>query len=151
LFLWNQTPFTEGWANYAQGLAAELGLKPDVYVRAHALAGRMFMAARTVVDTGIHAKGWSRDKAMEYYRTTVGWDLPENVEGVIDRVAVDPGGYLVYVVGQQKIAALRAHAQKELGPRFDLRQFHDEILRNGPVPFDVLDAQIQDWVSAQRK
>ena len=88
--------------------------------------------------------GWSREKAIEHYRTTVGWDQPERASGVIDGVAFEPGQYLVYFVGQQKIAALRAQAEKELGPRFDLRGFHDEILRNGPLPFDVLDAQVAD-------
>jgi uncharacterized protein (DUF885 family) len=150
-FLWNGRSFSEGWATYAQDLTAELGFAPDAQIRAWSLGGRLFMAARTVVDTGLHAMGWSREKAIEYYRTTVAWDQPELASGIIDGVAFQPGQYLVYFVGQQKIAALRAQAEKELGPRFDLRGFHDEILRNGPLPFDVLDAQVGDWMSVQRR
>ena len=109
------------------------------------------MTARTVVDTGIHAMGWSREKAVGYYGTTVGWGQRELDGAVIDQAAFQPGSYLAYTVGQQKFAALRAEAEKKLGPRFDLRGFHDEILRNGPLPFDVLDAQVADWVAAQRR
>lgn len=142
--------FAEGWATYAQGLAEELGLDVNAQTRASAAAGHMFMAARTVIDTGIHAGGWTRDRAIDYYRTTIGWDRPEDIEQVVDRVANDPAVYLAYFVGRQKIASLRARAERELGPRFDIPLFHDEILRNGPLPLDVLDAQISDWIASRK-
>lgn len=142
--------FTEGWATYAQGLAEELGLNLNAQTRAHAAAGQMFMAARTVIDTGIHANGWTRDRAIDYYKATIGWERPENFEPVVDRVANEPAAYLAYFVGRQKIASMRARAERELGPRFDIRRFHDEILRNGPLPLDVLDAQISDWIASRQ-
>ena len=142
--------FTEGWATYAQGLGEELGLNLNTQTRAWAASGQMFMAARTVIDTGVHADGWSRDRAIEYYKGTIGWDRPENVEPVVDRVASEPATYLAYFVGRQKIASMRARAERELGPRFDIRLFHDEILRNGPLPLGVLDAQISDWIASRK-
>jgi uncharacterized protein (DUF885 family) len=78
------------------------------------------------------------------------WDRSEDVEPVVDRVANDPAVYLAYFVGRQKIASLRARAERELGPRIDFRLFHDEILRNGPLPLDVLDAQISDWIASRK-
>jgi len=144
--------FTEGWGNYAGFvLPAELGLKLDSYQLASRAKGEMFMAARTVIETGIHLKGWSRDQAIDYYKTTIGWAQPETIDSVIDVAANQPGSYLVYLVGQQRFTALRARAERALGSRFDIRMFHDEMLRNGPLPFDVLDAQIGDWIAAQKR
>src|SRR6185295_6449201 len=144
--------FTEGWGNYAGFvLPAELGLKLDSYQLASRAKGEMFMAARTVIETGIHLKGWSRDQAIDYYKTTIGWAQPETIDSVIDVAANQPGSYLVYLVGQQRFTALRARAERALGSRYDIRMFHDEMLRNGPLPFDVLDAQIGDWIAAQKR
>jgi len=143
--------FGEGWAHYATGLAAELGLKLNAYERAAVVSGEVFFATRTVVETGIHLKGWSRDQAMEYYRTNLGWAPPESIGGVVDTAVNELSFFPSYVVGYQKIVALRAEAERELGPRFDIRMFHDELLRYGPLPLDVLDAQIRDWIAAQKR
>ena len=148
---WEPRAFTEGWATYASGLANELGLTQDVYRRASAVEGQMFMAARAATEIGIHLKGWTRDEAIGFYRKTMGWDEPQDSAGVIDRLANAPGQGVGYFVGQQKIAALRHRAEKGLGTRFDVRMFHDEILRNGPLPFDVLEAQVNDWIAARRR
>jgi uncharacterized protein (DUF885 family) len=145
--LWERRVFSEGWATYATSLASELGVRLDAQSKA---SGQMFMAARTATETGIHLRGWTRDEAIVFYRKTLGWDPPQESASVIDRLAADPGQGVAYFVGQQKIAALRARAEKELGPRFDVRQFHDEILRNGPLPFDVIEAQVDDWIAARR-
>lgn len=146
--LWERRVFSEGWATYATSLAGELGVRLDASSKA---SGQMFMAARTATETGIHLRGWTRDEAIGFYRKTMGWDPPQESVGVIDGLANVPGQGVAYFAGQQRIAAMRARAEKALGPRFDVRQFHDEILRNGPLPFDVIEAQIDDWIAARRK
>jgi uncharacterized protein (DUF885 family) len=145
------TAFVEGWAYYATGLGDELGLDLDTYARTERIGGQFFMAVRTVIETGLHAKGWSRERAVEYYKTTASWAPPQVVEAVVATATTQPGLFLSYLIGQQQIAALRAYAETELGSRFDIRLFHDEVLRDGPLPLAVLDAQIRDWVAAQKQ
>jgi uncharacterized protein (DUF885 family) len=115
------------------------------------LQGQILRAARLVVDTGIHAKGWSREQAIDYM-VSVGADPSrEFIASEVDRYIAWPGQALAYKVGQLKILELRALAQKELGPKFDIREFHDVVLRNGTIPLDILEEQVRDWIDQSRK
>jgi uncharacterized protein (DUF885 family) len=144
------TAFAEGWASYAASLWTELGLDLSAKVQINRLAAQRFIAVRTVIATGIHAEGWSRERAVEYYKKTLPWG-PEAMDGVVDGAATYPEWFLSYFVGEQKMKTLRGYAERELGRTFDIRAFHDEILRNGQLPLDVLDAQVRDWVAARKR
>ncbi len=139
------TAYTEGWALYAETLGPELGLYADPYSRFGHLQAQMFRAARLVVDTGLHAKGWTRQQAVDYMVEQTGKD-PESVAAEVDRYLSNPGQALSYMVGQQRILALRDKALQALGPRFDIRQFHSLILDQGPMPLDMLEQQVDDWI-----
>jgi uncharacterized protein (DUF885 family) len=132
------TAFVEGWALYAESLGDELGVYPSRWDRLGMLNGELFRAQRLVVDTGLHAKGWTREQAMNY----LGGAQPE-----VERYMAWPGQALAYKIGQLKILALRRKAEAALGPTFDVRAFHDEVLRDGAVPLDVLEAKIERWLS----
>jgi uncharacterized protein (DUF885 family) len=106
------------------------------------LANEQFRAVRLVVDTGMHAMGWSRDRAREYFKLHV----PAQSLAEIDRYIAWPGQALAYKVGQLKIRELRQRAQKELGAKFDVREFHDVVLRNGRLPLDLLEQQVEDYI-----
>ena len=143
------TAYTEGWALYCESLGGELGLYKTPYLRFGALTMEMWRAARLVVDTGIHAFGWSREKSIEFMMKNTGKDEHEaTVE--IDRYIVWPGQALAYKIGQIKIRALRAFAEHELGEAFDIRAFHDELLANGSLPLDLLEARMKEWVSLEK-
>ncbi|HUB07576.1 MAG TPA: DUF885 domain-containing protein [Myxococcales bacterium] len=143
------TAFVEGWALYCEGLCQELGLCKDVYSRFGVLSAEMWRAVRLVVDTGIHAKGWSREKAIRYFSEHTGQtDLNARVE--VDRYIVWPGQALAYKLGQLTIRKLRTRAESSLGEKFDERAFHDEVLGAGALPLPILEARVDGWIEAQR-
>jgi len=138
--------FSEGWALYAESLGSELGVYADPTTKFGQLASEQFRAVRLVVDTGLHAMGWSRDRAREYFALHVpGQSLAE-----VDRYIARPGQALAYKLGELKIRELRRRAEQALGPRFDIRQFHDAVLRNGTLPLDLLEEQVDAYIAAAR-
>lgn len=143
------TAFTEGWALYAETLGFELGLYADPYSRFGHLQWQAFRAARLVVDTGIHALGWSRQQAVDFMveRTGVQRDF---VEGEVDRYASQPGQALAYMIGKLKFDELRDRARAALGPRFDIRRFHNAVLDQGALPLAVLERVVDEWIATQR-
>jgi uncharacterized protein (DUF885 family) len=142
------TAYIEGWALYAETLGFQLGLYKDPYSRFGYLRYQALRAARLVVDTGIHALGWSRQQAIDYMLAHTGFDAGF-VESEVDRYTSWPGQALAYMVGQLKIEALRDRAMAQLGPRFDIRQFHRVLLDQGAVPLSVLERAVDDWIAAQ--
>ncbi len=140
----------EGWALYAEFLGEEMGLYQTPYERFGRLTYEMWRACRLVVDTGLHAKGWTREQAQAYLRDNTALSLHE-VETEVDRYIAWPGQALSYKVGELTIRRLRASAEQTLGPRFDLRQFHDTILAAGSVPLPVLEAAVARWVERRKK
>jgi uncharacterized protein (DUF885 family) len=139
------TAFTEGWGLYAESLGTEMGFYRDPYARFGHLTYEMWRAIRLVVDTGIHALGWSREQAIDFFQANAARSRHDIVVEV-DRYIVMPGQALAYKIGQLEIARLRAHAQQQLGPAFDIRAFHDQILLRGALPLDVLAARVEAWV-----
>lgn len=137
--------FAEGWALYAEGLGSELGIYDDPYSNFGRLSNEMWRALRLVVDTGLHARGWTRQQAIDYYLANTARSAHE-IANEVDRIIVQPGTVPVYKIGELKIRELRAYAQKELGPKFDLRAFHDRVLGHGQLPLDLLEKSIKDWV-----
>lgn len=138
------TAFGEGWALYAEKLGKEMGFYDDPYALAGHLNGELFRAARLVVDTGIHAKGWSRQQAIDYLNANTASPPPDNIVE-IDRYIGWPGQALGYKIGELKIMQLRLQAQAKLGERFDIRQFHDALLENGGLPLALLEKHILQW------
>jgi uncharacterized protein (DUF885 family) len=140
------TAFVEGWALYAEKVAAESGFEDDPYDRLGYLTGQLFRAARLVVDTGIHAKRWTREEALTYMLETTG--MPEtDVVAEIERYIVDPGQACAYKVGQLKILELRQRAMTALGEDFDVRGFHNVLLTNGAVPLAILERLVDNWIA----
>jgi uncharacterized protein (DUF885 family) len=109
----------------------------------------MWRAVRLVIDTGIHAMGWSREQAIDYFKSNAA-KTEHDIEVEVDRYIVNPGQALAYKLGELKFKELRAYAASELGDRFDIRAFHDQVLGNGPLPLDVLDAETRAWVRSQK-
>ncbi len=141
--------YVEGWALYAERLAWEMGLEKNPLDNLGRLQAEMFRAVRLVVDTGLHAKHWSREQAIAYMARETG--MGENEVTIeVERYLIDPGQALAYKVGMMKILALREHAQAELGARFHLSEFHDLLLSNGALPLDVLDSVVNDWIQSKR-
>jgi uncharacterized protein (DUF885 family) len=138
--------YVEGWALYAESLGHELGLYDDPAAHYGQLHMEAFRAARLVVDTGIHALGWSREQAIDYMANEVGDARADAIEEV-DRYYVWPAQALGYKLGQLKILELRKRAQAALGARFDLRAFHQELLDHGALPLPVLEQVIGDWIA----
>ena len=141
------TAFGEGWALYAESLGPETGVVfRDPPSKMGQLANEQFRAVRLVVDTGMHVMGWSRDRAREYFKLHV----PAQSLAEIDRYIAWPGQALAYKIGQLKILELRRRAEKELGAKFDVRDFHDVVLRSGRLPLDLLDEQVNAYINATR-
>jgi uncharacterized protein (DUF885 family) len=141
--------FVEGWGLYSERLGLESGFYQDPYSNFGRLTYEMWRACRLVVDTGMHALGWSRAQAMEFLAANTALSLHE-VRTETDRYISWPGQALAYKMGELKIRELRRKAEAELGARFDVRAFHDAILANGPVPLPVLEEQIRDFIAAHR-
>jgi len=142
------TAYTEGWALYAERLALEQGWHPTPWDELGALQAEMFRAVRLVIDTGLHAKRWSRAEAFNYMLRNTG-QPPVEVQAEIDRYVVLPGQACAYKVGQLRILALRERARERLGDGFDLRAFHDVVLGQGALPLQVLEQVVEDWIAAQ--
>ncbi len=143
------TAYTEGWALYAEDLGREVGFFQDPYSLYGHLQDEMLRAIRLVVDTGLHDKHWSRDRVVQFFHDHSGTDEVE-VQSETDRYIVWPAQALGYKIGQLKILALREKAKKELGARFDIRKFHDEVLGAGALPLDVLEARIDEWIAKEK-
>ena len=142
------TAFTEGWALYSERLGKEIGFYQDPYSNYGRLENEMWRCIRLVVDTGVHSKRWSRDQMVEYFHRYTAMD-EVNIQTEVDRYIAWPGQALAYKLGQLEILKLREEAKQKLGAKFDLRTFHDEIVGNGPLPLDVLEAQVEQWIAAQ--
>jgi uncharacterized protein (DUF885 family) len=139
--------YSEGWALYAERLAAEIGLyKDDPYGDLGRLQAELFRAARLVVDTGLHAKGWTREQAIAYLVDMTGTAESDSTSE-IERYMGLPGQACAYKVGQLKILELRDKAKTELGPKFNLRDFHTVVLENGGVPLGVLERLVDEWIA----
>ncbi|HET6762753.1 MAG TPA: DUF885 domain-containing protein [Longimicrobiaceae bacterium] len=143
------TAFVEGWALYAESLGKEAGFYTDPYSYFGHLSYDAWRACRLVVDTGIHDQGWTRQQAIDYMAANTGLTLL-NVTNEVDRYIAWPGQALGYKEGQLKIRELRTYAERELGPRFDIRAFHDVVLGSGAIPLTVLESNVRRWVQ-QRK
>jgi uncharacterized protein (DUF885 family) len=141
--------YTEGWALYAEQLGKEVGFYQDPVSDYGRLSSELFRAVRLVVDTGIHSKGWSRDQVVEFFRKSGAVDEP-TIQSETDRYIAWPAQALSYKLGQLKIRELRERAQKELGVKFDIRTFHDEILDGGTLPLDMLEARTDKWITQQK-
>lgn len=144
-----ETAFIEGWGLYAESLGKELGLYEDPYSYFGYLQNELWRAIRLVVDTGLHSKGWSRQQVIDYMLENSATSQTDAVAEA-ERYMAIPGQALAYKVGELKIMQLRQQAQAELGDRFDIRQFHAEVLKDGSVPLDVLQEKIERWIAANK-
>jgi len=144
-----ETAFTEGWGLYAESLGRELGLYQDPYSYFGYLQNELWRAIRLVVDTGLHAKGWSREQVIDYMLENSATSRTDAVAEA-ERYMAIPGQALAYKIGELKIMELRRRAESALGPRFDVRAFHAEVLKDGSVPLDVLEAKIDAWIAARQ-
>ena len=143
------TAFVEGWALYSERLGKEVGRYQDSYSDYGRLENEMWRAIRLVVDTGVHDKHWSRDQMVAYFHRYTAMDEP-NVQSEVDRYIAWPGQALAYKLGQLEILKLRQYAKDQLGDRFNIRDFHDEILDGGALPLEVLDKRVHAWVDGRR-
>ena len=143
------TAFVEGWALYSESLGKEAGFYKDPYSEFGRLSFDMWRACRLVIDTGIHWKGWTRQQAIDYLASNSALTMT-NITNEVDRYIAWPGQALAYKTGQMKIRALRTEAEKELGPKFDIRRFHDVVLGSGSVPLGVLEDNVRQWIAAEK-
>ena len=142
------TAYTEGWGLYAEGLGKDVGFYQDPYSDYGRLEGDIWRAIRLVVDTGVHSKDWNRDQMVDFFHDHSNID-DTSIQSEVDRYIATPGQALAYKVGQLTILQLRDRAQKALGPKFDLRAFHDQVVDAGALPLDVLSDRIDAWIAAQ--
>ncbi|MFC3137968.1 DUF885 domain-containing protein [Shewanella submarina] len=143
------TAFEEGWGLYAEYLGMEMGLFEDPYQYFGKLSDEMLRAMRLVVDTGLHAKGWTREQAIQYMKDNSPM-AESDIVAEVERYMAIPGQALSYKVGQLKILELRAHAEAELGDKFDIKAFHDQILTSGSLPMAVMEQKINRWIASQK-
>jgi uncharacterized protein (DUF885 family) len=142
------TAYIEGWALYAESLGFELGLFQDPYQLFGHYNEEMWRAMRLVVDSGLHAYGWTRERAIDYMLAHSAMSAHEATTEV-GRYIVDPGQALAYKIGALTIQRLRKRAEQALGKRFDIRDFHRRVLDTGSVPMEVLEAKVEDWIAAR--
>ena len=141
--------YGEGWGLYAEQLGYDMGLYDDPYDHFGQLTYEMWRAVRLVVDTGMHSMGWSRVQAIAYFKANAA-KTDQDIDNEIDRYIGTPGQALAYKIGQMKISGLRAKAKRELGPKFDLREYDDAVLETGSVPLDALERHIDAWIAAKK-
>jgi uncharacterized protein (DUF885 family) len=141
--------YQEGWALYAESLGYEMGFYKDPYTLFGTLSNEMLRACRLVMDTGLHAMGWTREQARRCLTENTGSHEAYAIAEV-DRYIVWPGQALGYKVGELRIKAMRAKAEKELGPRFDIRRFHNALIDDGALPLSVLETRIDEWIARER-
>jgi uncharacterized protein (DUF885 family) len=135
---------------YSERLGIEMGIYDTPQKDMGRLGYEMWRACRLVIDTGLHSKGWTKAQAVQYFRDNS--TLTEaNIDAEVNRYISNPGQALAYKIGELKIRELRTRAERELGAKFDLRQFHDAVLGQGAVPLDALDAQINAWIAARKQ
>ena len=139
--------FVEGWGLYAETLGSDAGLYEDPYDRFGQLTYELMRAARMVVDTGMHSRGWSREEAIRYFRGITGKPLAV-AEGEIERAVSEPGSLVAYKVGELALQNMRRQAKAVAGERFDVRDFHEFVLRNGPLPLDLLEVEFREWLKS---
>jgi uncharacterized protein (DUF885 family) len=144
------TAYVEGWALYAEQLGKEVGKYQDPYSDFGRLSMEVFRAARLVVDVGIHTRHWTREQAIDYFEKNTA-NAPRDIENEIERYFIWPGQATGYKTGMMKILELRTKAQKELGNKFDIRQFHDVVITNGAVPLTVLEELVDKWIAEKKK
>ncbi|RPH77126.1 MAG: DUF885 domain-containing protein, partial [Planctomycetaceae bacterium] len=144
----NFTAFIEGWALYSERLGLEVGFYQDPYSDFGRLTFEMWRACRLVVDTGMHYLGWTREQAIAFMSENTAL-AQHNIRAEVDRYISWPGQALGYKIGELKIRELRSLAERELGDRFDLREFHEVVLRDGSVPLAVLEATVRAWIREQ--
>jgi uncharacterized protein (DUF885 family) len=141
--------FGEGWALYSEALCKDMGAYPDIAADFMRLDAELFRASRLVVDTGIHAKGWTEEQAVDYMIKT-GRQSPDAARSEVRRYITLPGQATGYKIGMLKIVELRQKAEKELGPQFDLKGFHDLLIGSGSQPLPVLETRVNDWIRSKK-
>ena len=143
------TAFIEGWGLYSESLGEEMGLYQDPYSKFGALTYDMWRAVRLVVDTGMHYKGWSRQKAIDYFKDNAA-KTEQDIINEIDRYLIMPGQALAYKIGQLKILELKEKAKKELGESFNIKDFHSVILEQGSLPLDIVEERFDAYLLAAK-
>jgi uncharacterized protein (DUF885 family) len=145
----NYTAYVEGWALYAESIGKEMGMFTDPYQYYGRLSDEMLRAMRLVVDTGLHTRGWTREKAIQYMLDNSSM-ARSDVEAEVERYIANPAQALGYKIGQIRIREMRTKAEKALGSRFDLKEFHSQVLRDGALPMDILEEKIERWTSKKK-
>jgi len=143
------TAYVEGWGLYAESLGEELGFYQDPYSKMGQLTYEMWRSIRLVVDTGMHALGWTRQQAIDFFKENAG-KSEHDIVVEVDRYIVWPGQALAYKIGELKIKEIRSRAEKELGDKFDIRSFHDELLGAGALPLSILEQRMNAWVEREQ-
>ena len=146
------TAFSEGWGLYAESLGEELGMYQSPYERYGRYQTEIMRACRLVVDTGVHALGWSRDQMIQGMQPGKGgWLNDDFISSEVDRYIAMPGQALAYKIGGLKFIELRRKSEKALGAKFNVREFHDVCLRNGGLPLDILEEEVDAWIASKTK